>query len=57
MERKTLLWIVIGVLFVAAVFLFFMAGNTQSTEIASKTSAGVTQAVTSSSYSGMVGGC
>ena len=55
MEKKTMLWIVIGVLFVGALFLTFQAGatgNVVAAQGAVKTVAAVAQ-----SSSGMVGGC
>ena len=54
MKRNILLWIVIGVLFLAALFLVFRAGSVNSEGISAASSAAKTAA---SSYGGMVGGC
>lgn len=53
MNTGVTLWIVIGVLFVAALFLTFKAGATGSVETVQATAG----AVKSATYSGMVGGC
>ncbi len=54
MNTRTTLWVAIGALFVAALFLTFKAGAAGSIENVQA----VTGAVTSAApYSGMVGGC
>jgi len=51
MNQKTIMWIVIAILFIVALFLVFRAGAVGSS--------GTVQAAKSaaSSYGGMVGGC
>jgi len=54
-NKKTMLWIVIGILVIATIFLTFKAssigiGSAQATALAAKTAA-------STASSGMVGGC
>ncbi len=49
MRTKTILWIVIGAMFVAALFLTFKAGSIGNVE--------AVQAAGSAASSGMVGGC
>ena len=51
-NKRTILWIIIGVLFVIALFLSFKAGA----GISSVQAAG-SAAQSAASYSGMVGGC
>lgn len=53
MNSKMKLWIVIGVLFVIAMFLTFKAGAVGSGTVKAVSNA----ASSTSSYSGMVGGC
>jgi hypothetical protein len=55
MNMRITLWIVIGVMFVATLFLTFQAGAAGSTETAQATGSAVKSAAPS--YSGMVGGC
>ena len=50
MDRKIVLWIVIGILFVAVLFITFNAGTGTSEVIANTANA-------AQSASGMVGGC
>jgi len=50
MNSRTMLWIVIGLLFVVALFLTFKSGTTASVET-------VKAAASSASSSAMVGGC
>jgi len=52
MDKKNILWIAIGVLFVVALFLSFKAGAGVN---AVQAAGSVAQSA--SSYSGMVGGC
>lgn len=59
MKRSTLIWIVIGVLFVVALYMIFKAGDTsvvQSTGSAAQVAAR-TAASSAPASSGMVGGC
>lgn len=55
MNTKITLWVVIGVLFVATLFLTFQAGAVGSVETIQATASAGTSAA--SSYGGMVGGC
>ena len=53
MDKKITLWIIIGVLFLVALFLTFKAGSVVgSVQVASTAASSV-----ASSYGGMVGGC
>ncbi len=55
MDKKIILWIVIGILFLAALYLIFQVG---SGSVAAQNVGAVTNpAVSSASSSGMVGGC
>ena len=54
MDRKIVLWIIIGVLFVATLLLVFKLGVVGSSPIGASANAGQTAAA---SYGGMVGGC
>ena len=56
MEKRLVLWIVIGVLFLATLFLTFKAGSGNSVGIAQATSL-VAKSATASPGAGMVGGC
>lgn len=53
-DIRTGLWIVIGILFVVALFLTFKAGAVSTSEVAASTSSAVKSAASSG---GMVGGC
>ena len=55
MEKRIVLWIVIGVLFLATLFLTFKAGSGSSIETAKAT--GLAVKSVASSGAGMVGGC
>jgi hypothetical protein len=55
MDRRMFLWIVIGVLFVATLFLTFKAGSTTVGTV--QAPALVAKSVAQSAGSGMVGGC
>jgi len=55
MNTRIILWIIIGVLFVAVLFLSFKAGAGGSIQTA--TASTKTAVSSASSYSGMVGGC
>ena len=55
MERKFVLWIVIGILFLATLFLTFKTGSGNSIETAK--TAGLAVKSAASSSAGMVGGC
>ena len=55
MERRIVLWVVIGFLFLAALFLIFKAGSGGSIETAK--AAGLAVKSAASSSAGMVGGC
>lgn len=52
MDKKTILWIVIGVLVIGLIFLTLSKGNTSIVQ-----SAGSAVKSASASSSGMVGGC
>lgn len=52
-DKKTALWIVIGVLLVAVVYVVFFQGNTAT----ASTTLGPQAGQAASAYSGMVGGC
>jgi len=56
MDRKTLLWIVIGLLFIAVLYLTFQASSSAVTQGAVQ-GAVSSKAAAASSYGGMVGGC
>ena len=56
MEKRFVLWIVIGVLFLAVLFLTFKAGSGGSVEIAQAATLAARSAA-SSPGAGMVGGC
>jgi len=54
MERRMVLWVAIGILFLAALYLIFQTGSNVGAEsIGSTTNA----AASAASSSGMVGGC
>jgi hypothetical protein len=53
MKKNILLWIVIGALFIMALFLVFKAGSVNSGGVQAATNV----AKTAASSSGMVGGC
>lgn len=55
MERRMLLWIIIGVLFIAVLFLTFKAGTGGSSSTVIQSAGSVARSAASSS--GMVGGC
>lgn len=55
MNARITLWIVIGVMFVATLFLTFKAGAAGRVETVQAVSSAAK--TTASSYSGMVGGC
>lgn len=54
MNTRMMLWVIIGVLFLAALFLTFKAGVASAGQ--AQAAAGAIKS-TASSYSGMVGGC
>ena len=56
MNNKTLMWIIIGVLFVAVLFLTFKAAATGNTS-AVQSGASAAQSAAQSASSAMVGGC
>ena len=56
MERRLLLWIVVGVLFVAVLFLIFKAGAAGNAGAVAQSVGSAAQSAASSS-SAMVGGC
>ena len=56
MNKKIVMWIVIGVLVLAVVYLTFKAGNTSSAGAVVQ-SAGAVKSAAQSAASGMVGGC
>ena len=56
MEKRFVLWIVIGVLFLATLFLTFKAGSGGGVETA-RAATLAAQSAASSAGSGMVGGC
>lgn len=53
MERKKILWIAIGALFLTALYLAFQAGNTSVVQEV----AGQSGQAANTAYSSMVGGC
>ncbi len=55
MDRRITLWIVVGVLFVVALFMTFKAGTVASSEVVQ--TAGTVARSAASSSGGMVGGC
>ncbi len=55
MERRIWLWIVVGILFIAVLFLVFKAGAGGATGNVVQTAGSVAKSAASSS--GMVGGC
>lgn len=55
MNTRIVLWIVIGLMLIAALFLTFKAGTVGGVETVQ--SAGSAARTAASSYSGMVGGC
>jgi hypothetical protein len=58
MERRIMLWISIGVLFVVSLFLTFKAGSIESSlQTVQASSVAAKSAVSTASSSGMVGGC
>ena len=58
MERRIVLWSVIGILFIVALFLVFKAGSAQSVSAIASTGGSITQPASSAAASsGMVGGC
>lgn len=59
MERRIILWIVIGILFLVALFIVSKTGNTNAVNAASQTASASRSAAQSAaaSYGGMVGGC
>ena len=54
-NKKTMLWIVIGVLLIATIFLTFKASSIGTG--AAQTTASATRTAVSTASSGMVGGC
>lgn len=56
MKRDVFLWVVIGVLFVLALYLVFQAGSSSYSTLETAGNA-VKGSVSPTSYSGMVGGC
>ena len=56
MERRIVLWIVIGILFLSVLYMTFKAGSA-STSIQSAQAAASSASSAASSYGGMVGGC
>ena len=56
MDRRIVMWIVIGVLFIAVLFLIFKAGGGGATGNAIQTAGNAVKSAAPSS-SGMVGGC
>lgn len=59
MKKSTILWIVIGVLFVATLFLTFQAGDSSSVQASGNAAqlAARSAAASAPASSGMVGGC
>jgi len=57
-KKKTMLWVVIGVLFVLALFMTFKAGASPSVATSTTQAASVAaKSAASTPYGGMVGGC
>ena len=56
MDKKIIMWIVIGILFLAALYLIFQLGSGGSI-VAQDINSASNPAVSSASSSGMVGGC
>ena len=56
MNRRIVMWGVIGILFLAAIFMTFKVGDI-STGVETVKSTGLAAQSATSSYSGMVGGC
>ena len=54
-EKKTLLWIVIGALLVVLMYMTFIGGD--ASQVSSATQAATSAATSAASSSGMVGGC
>ncbi len=54
MERRIVLWIVIGILFLSVLYMTFKAGSSATTSVQSASTVASSAA---SSYGGMVGGC
>lgn len=52
MDKQTLMWIIIGVLFLAVLFMTFKASGSGVSS-----TAGATKGASSAVYSSMVGGC
>ncbi len=55
MDKKIIIWIVIGVLFLVALYLIFQVGS--GSIAAQNINSASSPAVSSASSSGMVGGC
>ncbi|MBI2004306.1 hypothetical protein HYS72_02465 [Candidatus Pacearchaeota archaeon] len=55
MDKKIIIWIVIGILFLVALYLVFQAGG--GSIAAQNINSETASAVSSASSSGMVGGC
>jgi capsule polysaccharide export protein KpsE/RkpR len=56
-KKQTLLWGVIVVLFVLALYLTFKAGDVTVAQSAAEATTLATKSAASASYGGMVGGC
>lgn len=56
MDRKLIMWIVIGVLVLAVVYLTFKAGSSSGNAVV-ETAGAVKSAAQSAASGGMVGGC
>jgi len=57
MKKSTVLWSVIGVLFIVAMFMMFNAGASGSVVSSATQAAQVAAPAPQAAYGGMVGGC
>ena len=57
MKRNTMMWSIIGVLFVSVIFLTFQAGASSGTVIQAASQAAPVASQSASAAGGMVGGC
>ncbi len=57
MERKLIMWIVIGILVLAVLYLTFKTGSTSGNAAVIQSAAASQSAAQSAASSGMVGGC
>lgn len=56
-KKNVFLWIVIGVLFVIALYLLFKTGDSSAVQVSGQAATNIAPPAQQAAYGGMVGGC